>query len=329
MESKRYVLGGRMTQSLEALTRQMDSMESIHSVVHTMKTLSVINAAPYEQAARAIEAYHETVLEGLHAFLSSTGPVTFERSATGTRVVIALGTDHGLCGSYNEVIADCLRAHMEAQAGEKTTILCVGAQMADALKERGLDIHELFFPAASVDGIGRLANLLTQHLDAAQTGPSGQDIAVDLAYLARAAAGGQAPQLVQLLPLDPEFLQDLQAKPWQSRSLPTFSMPSGDLFKALVRAHIFASLVRAATEAMVTENAARLALMQQAEQSVEDRLEAFKSEANALRQSGITTELLDVIIGFEALNKDEQRGKLRSLKRTNPSDQHPKQRKLP
>lgn len=52
---------------------------------------------------------------------------------------------------------------------------------------------------------------------------------------------------------------------------------------------------------MVTENAARLARMQQAEQSVEDRLDALRSEANALRQDGITTELLDVIIGFEAL----------------------------
>lgn len=51
----------------------------------------------------------------------------------------------------------------------------------------------------------------------------------------------------------------------------------------------------------MTENAARLARMQQAEQSVEDRLDALRSEANALRQDGITTELLDVIIGFEAL----------------------------
>ena len=45
-----------MTQSLEALSRRMDSMKGIRGVVHTMKTLSVINAAPYEHAATAIEA---------------------------------------------------------------------------------------------------------------------------------------------------------------------------------------------------------------------------------------------------------------------------------
>ena len=58
-----------MAQSLEALTRRMTSMKGIRGVVHTMKTLSVINAAPYEHAAQAVEAYHATILAGLHAFL--------------------------------------------------------------------------------------------------------------------------------------------------------------------------------------------------------------------------------------------------------------------
>ena len=57
--------GGAMAQTLETLARRTTSMQGIRSVVHTMKTLSVINSAPYEQAARAIEAYHDTVLDGL------------------------------------------------------------------------------------------------------------------------------------------------------------------------------------------------------------------------------------------------------------------------
>ena len=54
---------------------------------------------------------------------------------------------------------------------------------------------------------------------------------------------------------------------------------------------------------MATENAARLALMQQAEQSVDDRLEQVKGELRSVRQTDITSELMDVIIGFEVLNK--------------------------
>jgi F-type H+-transporting ATPase subunit gamma len=290
-----------MSQTLESLARRSDSMKGIRSVVHTMKTLSVINAAPYEQAARAIDAYHATVLDGLHAFLSQSAPLAAPPEQA-QRVVVVFGSDHGLCGNYNEALA----AHVaESVAVAGATVLCVGAQMADAIADQGLEVAKLFFPPASVDGIGRLANLLTRKLNAMRQG--GQELAVSLAYFARDDDGAQAAKIVALLPLDPALIAQFQAKPWVSRSLPQFTMPPDDLFLTLIRAHLFASLFRAAAEALVTENAARLALMQQAEQSVDDRLDALLSDSRALRQADITTELLDVIIGFEALRKDRRR----------------------
>ncbi|MGO4906700.1 F0F1 ATP synthase subunit gamma [Pseudorhodobacter sp. W20_MBD10_FR17] len=295
-----------MAQTLETLARRSTSMKGIRSVVHTMKTLSVINAAPYDHAARAIEAYHATVLDGLHAFLSQSGPIPV-RAKDAQRVMVVFGSDHGLCGNYNEALA----AHVaqDIKAAHAVTVLCVGAQMEDALSDQRLDVSKAFFPPASVDGIGRLANLLTRKLDVMRRDSQPQDLSVSLAYFARDEGGMQAPKTVALLPLDPALIADLQAKPWASRSLPQVFMPPDDLFMALIRGHLFASLFRAAAEALVTENAARLALMQQAEQSVDDRLDTLQSDTRALRQAEITTELLDVIIGFEALKKDKRRQK--------------------
>ncbi|WP_417435413.1 FoF1 ATP synthase subunit gamma [Hoeflea sp.] len=292
-----------MAQTLETLVRRTASIQGIRSVVHTMKTLSVINAAPYEHAALAIEAYHQTVLDGLHAFLSGSGPLDAASSDIARRVIVVFGSDHGLCGNYNEVIAAHVRQHVDNDPGVATTVLCIGAQMADALQDQGFDVEDTFFPAASVDGLERLANLLTGRLDEIRRASHAQEIAVSLAYSARGEADAPALRIAALLPLDPSLLHDLRTKPWVSRSLPYYSMPPADLFRALIRNHLFASLFRAAAEAMVTENAARLALMQQAEQSVDDRLEELKSDTRTLRQTEITTELLDVIIGFEALKK--------------------------
>ncbi|PLW75367.1 F0F1 ATP synthase subunit gamma [Cohaesibacter celericrescens] len=292
-----------MAQTLETLARRTTSMQGIRSVVHTMKTLSVINSVPYEHAARAVEAYHRTILEGLHAFLSQSGPIKGVNSGTTDQVIVVFGSDHGLCGNYNETLA----AHVADQIGpsphKAPIILCIGAQMADALADRSLVVEKVFFPAASVDGIGRLANLLTQKLDTIRQDHHLHEVSVSLAYIARNAEGAQAPEIKPLLPLDPSIIDELQTKRWASRSLPYFSMPPDDLFTALIRGHLFASLFKAAAVAMVTENAARLALMQQAEQSVDDRLDALKSDTRAVRQTEITTELLDVIIGFEALKK--------------------------
>ncbi|MCG3268549.1 FoF1 ATP synthase subunit gamma [Yoonia sp. I 8.24] len=292
-----------MTQSLEVLARRTTSMQGIRSVVHTMKSLSVINAAPYEQAARAIEAYHQTVLTGLHAFLSQSPPMKAQASRSASQVIIVFGSDHGLCGNYN----DALAAQAAPNIDPEKIVLCVGAQMAGALSDLGIKVEKTFMPPASVDGIGRLANLLTLELDGIRMKTPGSDIAVTVAFFAQGAQGLQTAEIKPLLPLDAGLIEGFRSKPWVSRSLPFFTMPPDDLFLALIHEHLFASLYRAAAEAMVTENAARLALMQQAEQSVDDRLDALKADTRAMRQSEITNELLDVIIGFEALKKDKRR----------------------
>ncbi|TNJ43321.1 F0F1 ATP synthase subunit gamma [Phaeobacter sp. B1627] len=297
-----------MAQTLETLTRRTTSMQGIRSVVHTMKTLSVINSTPYEHAARAIEAYHDTVLLGLQAFLSQTGPIRMGAAEGAVRVMVVFGSDHGLCGNYNDALAAYVRQQIEDDSAERTTsVMCIGAQQADALTDHGLRVETTFFPPASVDGIGRLANLLTQKLEDIRARSKPRDVSISLAYFARSEGAGQSPVIAPLLPLGAGLLADLQARPWASRSLPYFSMAQGDLLKALIREHLFASLFRAAAEALVTENAARLALMQQAEQSVDDRLDALRSDTRAMRQTEITTELLDVIIGFEALNRKRSR----------------------
>jgi len=292
-----------MAQTLETLSRQMASMQGIRNIVHTMKTLSVINSAPYEHAAKSIEAYHQTVLEGLHAFLTKCGPLNVASSAIATRVMVVFGSDHGLCGNYNEILAADVAAHLHSHSEDAMTILCVGAQMAEALADQGIAAIDTFFPPASVDGIERLANLLTRHLDDIRHKVHPSEIAVSLAYFARDAFHSQKPKITALLPLDPFQLRSLEDQPWKSRSLPFFSMSPDDLLMALIRSHLFTNIFRAAAEALTTENAARLALMQQAERAVDDRLEQLTSDTHAVRQNEITTELLDVIIGFEALKK--------------------------
>ena len=83
-------------------------------------------------------------------------------------------------------------------------------------------------------------------------------------------------------------------------------MAADALLSSLIRSHIFASAFRASAEAMVTENAARLALMQQAEQSVDERIDVVTGDLRSVRQTEITNELMDVIIGFEALKKKQR-----------------------
>lgn len=289
-----------MAQTLEHLSRKNDTLTSIRGIVHTMKTLSAINAAPYEQAAQSIESYHQSILQGLVAFVYRSGGIRLLTEAVQptTRLVVVFGSDHGLCGNYNELVADKVLEHSQAQPIAKESILCIGSRMANALVEQGLEPEVVLMPPASADGVGRLAGDIVTRIEQLGRGQPLAHLAVSLVFTQRAAHGYQESVVRDLLPLDKKLLQPVQR--WPSRSLPDYSMPANALLSSLIRNHVFASVFRASAEAMVTENATRLALMQQAEQSVDEQLESLQQELNSVRQDEITNELMDIIIGHLA-----------------------------
>jgi F-type H+-transporting ATPase subunit gamma len=288
-----------MAQTLELLTHRTATMQSIRGIVRTMKTMAAINARPYEQAAEAMAAYRAVVLDGFHAFARCHGPLPTEPDRGALPVVLAFGSDHGLCGNYNEIVA----AEAAAAAGRApgTRVLCVGAQMEDALAGQGLPPEATLLAPANADGLGRLAGRLITRLDALHRGGGAGSLVVWLVSMHRAPHGLQRPQVRRLLPLDPATFDPLATRAWASRSLPRCALPPDRLLAALIRNYLFAEIFRTAAEALVTENAARLARMQQAEQSIDDRLHDLLAETRGVRQSAITTELLDIVTGFEAL----------------------------
>ncbi|MFA7552808.1 MAG: F0F1 ATP synthase subunit gamma [Spongiibacteraceae bacterium] len=290
-----------MAQTLEALSRHSDTLTSIRGIVHTMKTLSAINASPYEHAARAIESYHATILQGLAAFSHSTREIAAYSQPDGEQWLVVFGSDHGLCGNYNETLAQLVKDYCNASRPKKQRLLCVGQRMNSALVDQGVLSESVLMPPASVEGIGRMAGDIVAQLDVISRRQPMHRISVTLAFTQRGDQGSREPVTRSLLPLAENLLQ--RDTRWQSRALPDYSMAPDTLLASLIRNHIFASVFRASAEAMATENAARLALMQQAEQSVDDRLEQVKGELRSVRQTEITSELMDVIIGFEALKK--------------------------
>jgi F-type H+-transporting ATPase subunit gamma len=298
-----------MPQTLEALLHRTETLSNIRSIVHIMKTLSVLNAAPYEQAAKSIDAYHQTVLDGIAALLHRTGRLDLTSPPLRNRAIVVFGTDHGLCGAYNERVAAELARHLALEGDTQAApyMLCIGAQMNDALNGWGIRADDVMLTPASTDGVGRLASAIVERLDHIMQHGKSDGLAVKLAYTRRSEHGQQDPVVEHVMPLSNEMIDQLMKRPWSSRSLPTYTMPPDDLFAALIRNHIFSGVFRAAAEALVTENATRLAVMHRAEQSIGDRLEDLKADTRTLRQAEITAEIMDVVIGFEARNRKRRK----------------------
>jgi F-type H+-transporting ATPase subunit gamma len=110
------------------------------------------------------------------------------------------------------------------------------------------------------------------------------------------------PYKVQLLPVNRDWLKDLARKKWDSKSLPIFRMDCDKIFSSLIREYLFVSLYRAFAESLASENASRLASMQNAEKNIEEQMQDLHVQFHRTRQMTITEELLDIVAGFEALS---------------------------
>lgn len=295
-----------MTQTLENLEHQIRSMQGIRSVVHTMKTLSAINATPYERAARSIESYQDVILSGMRAILHAGGKINTSTPASAERIFLAFGSDHGLCGNYNERIAEAVAASAQQQDSRRYQVLCVGSRVRDALDRLDIPVRDVLFTPANADGLARLAGELVTQVDAIRSTASAGAVSIELLYTSRLSNGEHEVRDERLLPLSPELVEKLQNEPYESVSLPWMRESSDTLFASLVRHFLFAGIYRAAADAMAAENAARLARMQQAERAVDDQLQLLADQTRSARQTQITEELMDVIVGFEALRDKKQ-----------------------
>lgn len=111
---------------------------------------------------------------------------------------------------------------------------------------------------------------------------------------------------VQLLPVNLHRFHRLGEARWPSRRLPTYTIERGRLFALLLRQYFFVTVFRACAESLAAENASRLAAMQAAEKSLEERREELLGDFRRQRQDAITAELLDVVSGYEALHTPEE-----------------------
>ena len=288
-------------QTLETLSRRITTTEELGAIVRTMKSLSAVSVRQYEAAAAALRDYGRTVDLALQALLRGRPRIAgAQRPAPGLAVVVVFGSDHGLCGRFNDEIARFARARLREldAAGARRRCLAVGVRAEARLAALGAPVDACLVLPASVSGLAGLAAAVLVQLDA--WGEIEGLSRVLLVHHRRRREAVASPHARQLLPLSPERLGNLAARPWPSRRLPVFTLDRQRLFSTVVRQHLWSVVYRAAAESLASEHASRLAAMQAAERNIEEQLEEQHAEFRRRRQEAITGELLDILTGFEA-----------------------------
>jgi F-type H+-transporting ATPase subunit gamma len=288
------------------LKRKIDSTEDLGSVVKTMKALAAVNIRQFEKAVAALKTYSRTVEMGLQVVLRDRPgfSITARTAPQGFVGAVVFGTDQGMCGPLNETVVSHALEVLDRRnvADDRLDLITVGLRAKHRLEDQGRQVQNTFSVPVSVGAVTPLIQTLLVEIDRWLARREHEEVFLFNCLPQSGAA--YRPQEVRLLPVDRSWLQKLRNKKWPGNQVPLFSMDWETLFATLIRQYLFVALYRAAVESLAAENASRLATMQGAESSIEDRLEELRAQYQRERQMSITEELLDIVSGFEALSKD-------------------------
>ena len=292
-----------MSDTTASLRRTIASAGDLQSVVRTMKALAASTIGQYERSVLALAEYYRSVELGLSLCLRESGPEAFSAARTGktgtpTINAVVFGSDQGLVGQFNEVVADYALKSLADLPGNPQ-VWAVGERVHARLADAATPMMGLFAVPLSVKAIAPLIGQVLVEIEARDS--QGEGTELRLFYNRPTFSTAYAPFSQRLLPFDESWRRELVERPWPTTLLPEIIGGSIASLRALIREFLFVSLFQACAQSLASENASRLAAMQRADKNIDDMLDELRGEFHRLRQSGIDEELFDVIAGFEEL----------------------------
>ena len=293
-----------MSDTTASLLRKTASAGDLQSVVRTMKALAASSIGQYEKSVQALADYYRTVELGLSLCFRESVPSGVmadnkAQASTGTIRAVVFGSDQGLVGQFNDIVADFAIKTLATLPG-KPKVWAVGERVQARLVDAGLSVIGVHAVPTSVNAITPLVGQIQIDSEAHR---AGDESAVLYVFHNRPQTGALYEPIAQrLLPLDAQWQRGLSEIPWPTAVLPQV-MGGTTTLRALIREYLFISLFRACAESLASENASRLSAMQRADKNIDELLASLKGTFHRLRQSSIDEELFDVISGFEALSE--------------------------
>jgi F-type H+-transporting ATPase subunit gamma len=220
-----------------SLRRKINSAGDLQSVVRTMKALAASSIGQYEQSVRALGDYYRTVELGLGVCFRGTGSAALMTGETrqtdaGAISAVVFGSDQGLVGQFNDVVADYAIKTLAALP-DKPHVWAVGERVHARLKDAGLPLVGLFTVPNSVKAITPLIGQILVESEARRS--QGEVVELHLFYNRLTSRAVNEPVNQRLLPLDETWRRELAELPWPTKNVPEVMGGGTTTLRALIR----------------------------------------------------------------------------------------------
>ncbi|GMV13394.1 MAG: ATP synthase F1 subunit gamma [Polyangiaceae bacterium] len=298
--------------NLKAIRKRISSVKSTQKITRAMKMVAgarlnraqqrILALRPYavktgHVLAEVTAAANRRLEEGGGSGVDADHPL-LARRAENNVLILVITSDRGLCGAFNTNIlrlAERQWREREAQ-GQKVQIAVIGRKGRDYFKRRNAPVMHVFsgiWDRLDLEQARTVARVVLKPF------LSGEVDAILLVYNEFKSAMTQRVVCEPLFPLPITEVEEA-AEPALEREF-IFEPNKEALLERLVPMYVEISVLRSLLESMASELGARMTAMDSATKNAAEMIDRLTLSYNRARQAAITTELMEIIGGAEAL----------------------------
>jgi F-type H+-transporting ATPase subunit gamma len=287
-----------------ALQRRIRSIESTRKTTRAMELIAasrIVRAqSRIAQARPYLQRLDQLVADVAAAPGSADHPMLAPPDPALPAAVVVIASDRGLCGGYNTFVLrsaeQALGAHRAA--GRPVRLVAVGRRAVAYLRYRGYAIDDSFIQLTDRPQAADARRVAASVASGFVERELGQVQVVSTRFV---SAGIQRMEIRQVAPLTEEDAErgrrfDYELEPERGELLDR-------LGPRLVEARLYVALL----EASASEHAARQRAMKAATDNADELITNLRRVMNRARQDAITTEIMDIVGGAEALRPSRDR----------------------
>jgi F-type H+-transporting ATPase subunit gamma len=283
------------------LRRRIKSVQSTKKITRAMELIAATRIVKAQQRVLAARPYADQITSVIRSLASGGAgagqPLLTPKTDVKKIAYVVLAGDRGLAGGYNSgVIRLAERAMLaDVQAGRDYTLVVVGKKAEDYFKFRKYTIAAAFkgfTDNPQYENAREIAAAISALFE------SGEVDQVELSYTQFLSAGSQKPVLKRFMPIE----MDLGSSEGGANASYEFEPDPNAILSSILPRYVESRLYAALLDAAASEHAARQRAMKSATENAGEIIKKLSRDMNAARQAAITTEIMEIVGGAEALN---------------------------
>ncbi|MCO6048151.1 ATP synthase F1 subunit gamma [Aeoliella sp. ICT_H6.2] len=286
------------------LDKRRKSIKNIRKITRTMELIATARFRKAMDRASAATAYTEQIMKLVKDLVSSgvsvEHPLLEPRSEVNNAALLVLSANRGFCGGFNGNVTRAGLNHLKSmkQEAEHVRVEVSGKRGISGFKQGRVEVdHQFtnFEDRPAYDDVELIANrYLAEYA-------SGMLDRLDVVYTRFESAAKQHVTIETLLPLGGLGLGD--AEPADASTTVYEFLPSPEsILEEVVPTSFRVKLFKCFLDTAVSEQIARMVAMKGATENAGDLIKQLSMQYNRARQGRITSELMDLIGGVEALS---------------------------